>query len=52
MKNIIAKFLGRQIRSCDRIQPIAAGISLAIIAAVGLGSTLNTKFSLLNTSLK
>jgi pilus assembly protein Flp/PilA len=32
---------------------IAAGISLAIIAAVnGLGSTLNTSFSNLNTSLK
>jgi pilus assembly protein Flp/PilA len=32
---------------------IAAGISLAIIAAVnGLGSTLNTKFTSINTSLK
>jgi pilus assembly protein Flp/PilA len=32
---------------------IAAGISLAIIAVVnGLGSTLNTKFTTLNTSLK
>jgi pilus assembly protein Flp/PilA len=32
---------------------IAAGISLAIIAAVnGLGSTLNTTFSTINTSLK
>ena len=32
---------------------IAAGISLAIIAVVnGLGSTLNTKFTSLNTSLK
>jgi pilus assembly protein Flp/PilA len=32
---------------------IAAGISLAIIAAVnGLGSTLNTSFTTLNTSLK
>jgi pilus assembly protein Flp/PilA len=32
---------------------IAAGISLAIIAAVnGLGSTLNTTFSSINTSLK
>ena len=32
---------------------IAAGISLAIIAAVnGLGSTLNTKFNSINTSLK
>lgn len=32
---------------------IAAGIALAIIAVVnGLGSTLNTKFSTLNTSLK
>jgi pilus assembly protein Flp/PilA len=31
---------------------IAAGISLAIIAVVnGLGSTLNTKFTSLNTSL-
>lgn len=32
---------------------IAAGISLAIIAVVnGLGSTLNTKFTTINTSLK
>lgn len=32
---------------------IAAGISLAIIAAVnGLGTKLNTKFTALNTSLK
>jgi pilus assembly protein Flp/PilA len=32
---------------------IAAGISLAIIAAVnGLGSNLNTKFTSINTSLK
>jgi len=32
---------------------IAAGIALAIIAAVnGLGTTLNTKFTSLNTSLK
>jgi pilus assembly protein Flp/PilA len=32
---------------------IAAGISLAIIAAVnGLGSNLNTKFNDINTSLK
>jgi pilus assembly protein Flp/PilA len=32
---------------------IAAGISLAIIAVVnGLGTTLNTKFTSINTSLK
>jgi pilus assembly protein Flp/PilA len=32
---------------------IAAGISLAIIAAVnGLGTTLNTQFTSINTSLK
>jgi pilus assembly protein Flp/PilA len=32
---------------------IAAGISLAIISVVnGLGSTLNTKFRTINTSLK
>ena len=32
---------------------IAAGIALAIIAAVnGLGSTLNTNFTTLNSSLK
>jgi pilus assembly protein Flp/PilA len=32
---------------------IAAGISLAIIAAVnGIGAKLNTKFSSINTSLK
>jgi pilus assembly protein Flp/PilA len=33
--------------------PIAAGISLAIIAVVnGLGSKLNTKFTSINSSLK
>ena len=33
--------------------PIAAGISLAIIAIVnGLGTKLNTKFTSINTSLK
>ena len=33
--------------------PIAAGISLAIIAFVnGLGTKLNTKFTSINTSLK
>ena len=54
MKKIVAKFLADQSgATAIEYGLIAAGISLAIIAAVnGLGSTLNTKFSSINTSLK
>jgi pilus assembly protein Flp/PilA len=51
---ILARFWADQ-RGATAIEYglIAAGISLAIIAAVnGLGSTLNTQFTTLNTSLK
>jgi pilus assembly protein Flp/PilA len=54
VKKIIAKFLTDESgATAIEYGLIAAGISLAIIAAVnGLGSTLNTKFSSINTSLK
>ena len=54
MKKILAKFLADESgATAIEYGLIAAGISLAIIAAVnGLGSTLNTKFSSINTSLK
>ncbi|MGA2998672.1 Flp family type IVb pilin [Bradyrhizobium sp.] len=54
MKKIVAKFLADQSgATAIEYGLIAAGISLAIIAAVnGLGSTLNTKFTSINTSLK
>lgn len=54
MKKILAKFLADQSgATAIEYGLIAAGISLAIIAAVnGLGSTLNTKFSSINSSLK
>ena len=54
MKKLIAKFLADQSgATAIEYGLIAAGISLAIIAVVnGLGSTLNTKFSTINTSLK
>ncbi len=54
MKKIVAKFWADQSgATAIEYGLIAAGISLAIIAAVnGLGSTLNTKFSSINTSLK
>lgn len=54
MKNIIARFfVDKSAATAIEYGLIAAGISLAIIAAVnGLGSTLNTKFSSINTSLK
>ena len=54
MKKIFAKFLADQSgATAIEYGLIAAGISLAIIAAVnGLGSTLNTKFTSINTSLK
>jgi len=54
VKKIVAKFWADQSgATAIEYGLIAAGISLAIIAAVnGLGSTLNTKFSSINTSLK
>jgi pilus assembly protein Flp/PilA len=54
VKKIVAKFLADQSgATAIEYGLIAAGISLAIIAAVnGLGSTLNMKFTSINTSLK
>jgi pilus assembly protein Flp/PilA len=54
MKSLFAKFLSDQSgATAIEYGLIAAGISLAIIAVVnGLGSTLNTKFTTINTSLK
>ena len=54
MKKVIAKFLADQSgATAIEYGLIAAGISLAIIAAVnGLGSTLNGKFTNINSSLK
>ena len=54
MKNLIARFVKNESgATAIEYGLIAAGISLAIIAAVnGLGSTLNSKFSSINTSLK
>ena len=54
MKKIIAKFLADQSgATAIEYGLIAAGISLAIIAAVnGLGSTLQGKFTSINSSLK
>lgn len=54
MKSIFAKFWADEsAATAIEYGLIAAGISLAIIAAVnGLGSTLNTQFSSINTSLK
>jgi pilus assembly protein Flp/PilA len=54
LKGIIAKFWADQSgATAIEYGLIAAGISLAIIAAVnGLGSTLNGKFTSINTSLK
>jgi pilus assembly protein Flp/PilA len=54
MKNLIARFVKDESgATAIEYGLIAAGISLAIIAVVnGLGSTLNTKFGLINTSLK
>jgi pilus assembly protein Flp/PilA len=54
VKNIISKFLADESgATAIEYGLIAAGISLAIIAVVnGLGSTLNTKFTSINTSLK
>ena len=54
MKNLIARFAKNESgATAIEYGLIAAGISLAIIAVVnGLGTTLNTKFTSINTSLK
>ena len=54
MKKIVAKFWADEsAATAIEYGLIAAGISLAIIAAVnGLGTTLNAKFSSINSSLK
>jgi pilus assembly protein Flp/PilA len=54
LRNIFQKFWADQSgATAIEYGLIAAGISLAIIAAVnGLGSTLNTNFTSINTSLK
>ena len=54
MQNLIARFVKDESgATAIEYGLIAAGISLAIIAAVnGLGTTLNTKFTSINSSLK
>jgi pilus assembly protein Flp/PilA len=54
MKNLIARFVKDQSgATAIEYGLIAAGISLAIIAAVnGLGTNLNAKFTSINSSLK
>ncbi|CAN5210414.1 Flp family type IVb pilin [soil metagenome] len=54
MKNLVARFLKNESgATAIEYGLIAAGISLAIIAIVnGLGTTLNTKFGSINSSLK
>jgi pilus assembly protein Flp/PilA len=54
LKSIFSKFLSDESgATAIEYGLIAAGISIAIIVAVnGLGSTLNTKFSDINASLK
>jgi pilus assembly protein Flp/PilA len=54
MKNLIARFVKNESgATAIEYGLIAAGISLAIIAVVnGLGSTLNNKFTSINSSLK
>jgi pilus assembly protein Flp/PilA len=54
MKQTLLRFLADQSgATAIEYGLIAAGISLAIIAAVnGLGTTLNTTFTTINTSLK
>jgi pilus assembly protein Flp/PilA len=54
MKKLIARFVKDESgATAIEYGLIAAGISLAIIAAVnGLGTTLNTKFTSINSSLK
>jgi pilus assembly protein Flp/PilA len=54
MKNLIARFVKDESgATAIEYGLIAAGISLAIIAVVnGLGTSLNTKFNSISTSLK
>jgi pilus assembly protein Flp/PilA len=54
MKNLIARFVKNESgATAIEYGLIAAGISLAIIAAVnGIGGNLNTKFNSINSSLK
>jgi pilus assembly protein Flp/PilA len=54
MKNIVARFLKDESgATAIEYGLIAAGISLAIIAAVnGLGTNLTTKFTSVNSGLK
>jgi pilus assembly protein Flp/PilA len=54
MKSLTARFLkDESAATAIEYGLIAAGIALAIIAAVnGLGTTLNTNFTSINTSLK
>jgi pilus assembly protein Flp/PilA len=54
MKNLLARFVKDESgATAIEYGLIAAGISLAIIAAVnGLGVNLNTKFTNINSSLK
>jgi pilus assembly protein Flp/PilA len=54
MSRLLARFVNDQSgATAIEYGLIAAGISLAIIAVVnGLGTTLNTKFTSINTSLK
>jgi pilus assembly protein Flp/PilA len=54
MKNSLQRFLADESgATAIEYGLIAAGIALAIISILkGLGSTLNTKFSSINTSLK
>jgi len=54
VKKIVAKFWADEsAATAIEYGLIAAGISLAIIAAVnGLGTTLNARFTSINTSLK
>ena len=54
MRRILLKFLSDQSgATAIEYGLIAAGIALAIITAVnGLGSTLNTSYTSINTSLK
>ena len=54
MKNLIARFVKDESgATAIEYGLIAAGISLAIIAVVnGLGTTLNNKFTSINSSLK
>ena len=54
MTKLVAKFLKNESgATAIEYGLIAAGIALAIIAAVnGLGTTLNTKFSTIGSSIK